>query len=156
LDASRQYYNQNGTNFWSDFIVKEKELGERYIGTIGSVLWFTSFASRGWLADIRAIFDGSDSILNLSQQDFAHLSQVLVKVFNYIKDQNLYSFNLAIYSGIRGEDYFWTQARIVPRLFFPPLNSSDVGSLGILHGQFFNMLPPEVACQDLRRYFQDG
>ena len=153
LEASQRYCEQNGTNFWSEFVAREKRLGERYIRTIGNISWFTAFVSRGWLMDVMAIFEEANSVLNLSETDFANFSQGLMSVLRYMNDQNFYSFNLAIYSGIVGQNYFWTQARIVPRFLFPPLDASDAGSLRILHDEFFNMQSPEVTCEHLREYF---
>jgi galactose-1-phosphate uridylyltransferase len=154
LEASHRYWEENGTNFWPDLVVREKELNERYIGTFEHTSWFTRFAPGGGSLDVMAIFEGKDSILNLSTQDFESLSKGLTKIFNYIDDQGLYSFNLSLYSGIIGKDYFWTHARIIPRLYLPPLGTSDVGSLQLSHNQSFCLKLPETACKELRGYFK--
>jgi len=155
LEASQQYYQSNGTIFWSDLIAKEIELGERYIASTGDVHWLCSFTpkmARGM--DVIAIFQGRQSLLDLSQQDLQHFSQGLQKVLRYMGDQHLYSFNLCLYSGIRAEDCFWTHARIVPRVFGALVDNSDVSTLQLLLRRSFSFTPPEHICEQLREYFQ--
>jgi len=154
LEASQLYYQSNGTNFWSDLIAKEIELGERYVATIGDVHWLLSFAPkvpRG--IDVIAIFQGKNSLLDLSEQDLQHFSQGLKRVFSYISDRDLYSFNLCLYSGIRGDDHFWTHARIVPRTTGAMVNNSDISAFQLLLQRPFSLTPPEDICQELREYF---
>ena len=153
LQASQQYYQCNATNFWSDLIAKEIELGERYIGTVGNISWLSSFAPKNWFGDVIAIFKGRESFLDLSQQDLEHFSQGLIKFFGYMSEQNLYSFNVSIYSGVGEKEYFWTHARIVPRLTIPPLGASDISCAQLLLGKYCCFVMPEEACRELKGYF---
>jgi len=68
LAASQQYYVTNGTNFWSDLITEEKQLGERNIKETGNICWLTCFAPRGRLLDILGIFQHRDSLLDIPEQ----------------------------------------------------------------------------------------
>jgi galactose-1-phosphate uridylyltransferase len=153
LDASQRYHRKNGSNFWSDFITREKELGERYIGVIGNIVWLTNFVSKGWVFDVSAIFQRNDSIVEASTEDFDAFSEGLIRVFRYIRDQNLSSFNVNLYSGIIGKEYFWTQARIVPRLALPPFNTPDCQVFELFHDETLNLRRPEDICQELKEYF---
>ena len=155
LAASQQYYVTNGTNFWSDLITEEQHLGERYIGNIGDICWLTSFAPRGRVFDVLAIFRYGHSLLDISEQELRHFSLGLERVFKYMNDQNFYSFNLTINSGITGDDSFWTQARIIPRLVFSELDVSDCTYLQLLQDVHFVARCPEDTCQEIRQYF-DG
>lgn len=153
LKASQRYYSENGSNFWSDLIIKEKELGERYIATIGNTVWLTNFVSKGWVFDITVVFPGRDSFLELPSEDFDSFSEGLIRVFRYIRDQNLSSFNVNLFSGIKGEGYFWTQARIVPRISLPPFNIPDCSMFELLHDEVLNLRYPEEVCLELKEYF---
>jgi len=152
MEASQRYYTTNGTNFWSDLITKEQQLGERYIGNTDSICWLTSFAPRGRLLDILAIFQHKDSLLNISDQEFRHFSAGLERVFRYIDEQNFYSFNLSITSGIAGEDHFWTQARIIPRMTLG-LDTSDCSYHEAIHDFHLVARSPEDNCRELKKYF---
>jgi len=153
LRASQRYYKSNVTNFWSDLVAKETELGERYIATIGNISWLFTFAPKTWLGDVLAIFRGRNSFLDLPWQDLEHFSQGLIKLFCYMSEQNIYSFNLSIYSGVGGKDYFWTHARIVPRFTMLPLGNSDISSVQLLLDKYCCFIMPEEACRELKEYF---
>lgn len=153
LDTSKQYYSENGTVFWFDFIAEEKKLQERYIATIGNAVWLTSFVPRCFQLDVQAIFQGKESILLLSPQDMKDFAEGLTRVFKYMDDQNFYSLNMCLYSGVIGEESFWTQARVIQRGLLPPMNISDVGSATLLGDTRFSTRCPETVCQELRPYF---
>jgi len=154
LEASQQYYQSNGTNFWSDLVAKEIELGERYIGTVGDICWLSSFAPKPWIGiDLIGIFQGRSSFFNLSQQDLGHFSQGLRKIFRYMSDRDFHSFNLCLYSGMEGEDYFWTHARIVSRFTAPPSDNSDISTLQRLLEKSHSFILPESLCEELKEYF---
>lgn len=153
LELSQEYRNENGTNYWSDFITEEKRLQERYIATLGNTVWLSSFVPRSGFFDAMAIFQGRDAIISLSLDDIDAFSQGLIRVFKYMDDENFYSFNLCLYSGILKEDAFWTQARIIPRVATPPLGVSDASNLTLLGDTRIILRFPESVCQELRPYF---
>jgi len=154
LEASQQYYLGNGTNFWSDLVVREQELGERHIGSTGDICWLACFAPRGKLLDIQAVFQHRDSFLSISEQEFKDFAVGLGNVFQYMSDQGFYSFNMSINSGVAGEGYFWTQARIVSRMTFLELDVSDCSYYDVLQDLHFSSRYPEDTCQQLKKYFE--
>ena len=151
LDASKKYHGENGTVFWSDLIAEERKLGERYISTIGNTVWLTSFVPKCFQLDVQTIFQDKGSVLSLSHQDIRDFAAGLIRVFKYMDDQNCYSFNLCLYSGV-AEDGFWTQARIIERRLLPPLDMSDVGHMFLADTRIITRRP-EVTCQELKPYF---
>jgi len=62
---------------------------------------------------------------------------------------------MATYSGF-DEKSFWTHARITPRgmLLYSPLETSDQFYYQVLQDENICILPPEVACQRLKRRFR--
>jgi len=154
LEASQGYYEEAGENFWSELIEQEKQTGERYIGTIGNTCWLTSFAPKGRLTDVMAVFPGRTSIAELSEDDLRDLATGLLKLFGYMDELNLLSFNLATYSG-SDESQFWAHVRIMPRslLLYSPIETSDQFYYQVLHDESVCILPPEIACQALRKRF---
>lgn len=153
LEASQKYRNETGTNYWSDFIAEEKRLKQRYIATLGNTVWLTTFVPRSGFFDVMAIFQDRDAIMSLSLDDIDAFSQGLTRVFKYMDEENFYSFNLCLYSGILKENAFWTQARIIPRVTTPPLGISDVGNLTLFGDTRLILRFPESVCQDLKPYF---
>ena len=154
LEASQSYYEENGTNFWNDLVEQERKLRQRYIGTIGNTCWLTSFAPRGRLMDVVGIFPGKASIIELSEEDLRDFANGLLNVFRYMDELNLPSFNLSTYSGT-DENQFWAHVRIMPRslLLYSPIETSDQFYYQVLHDEGICLLPPEIACENLKRHF---
>jgi UDPglucose--hexose-1-phosphate uridylyltransferase len=154
LEASRKYRKKYGTNYWSDLLEQERRTGERYIGKIGDAHWLTSFAPEGRLSDILVLFPGRASILELTEDDLRGFAAGLLKVFGYLDELNLISFNMSTYSGF-DSGQFWAQARITPRglLLYSPIETSDQFYYQILQDENICILPPEVACDRLQKWF---
>jgi UDPglucose--hexose-1-phosphate uridylyltransferase len=154
LEASQQYYKEMGTNYWKDLVEQERQRGERYIGTIGNTHWLTSFVPKGRLSDVLAIFPGKASIAELTEDDLHDFATGLLRTFSYLDELNLLSFNLATYSGF-DKKQFWAHARITPRglLLYSPIETSDQFYYQILHDENICILPPEVACEKLKKHF---
>ncbi len=153
LQASQKYYTANGSNFWHDLVAEEESLEERYIGETGDISWLASYAPRGKLLDVLAIFKHRESFLDISGVELGDFSLGLVKVLRYINDQGYYSFNMSINSGLSGEGYFWTHARIIPRMAFFGLAVSDCSYYDVLQDLHFSSRYPEENCRELKKYF---
>lgn len=154
LEASGMYFKEKGTNYWSDLVEQEKRTGERYVGKIGNSEWLTAFMPRGRLSDVLAVFPGKASIAELTEYDLRDLSAGLLKVFGYLDELNLVSFNMATYSGF-DKGRFWAHARVTPRgsLLYSPIETSDQFYYQILQDENICILPPEVACERLKKRF---
>jgi UDPglucose--hexose-1-phosphate uridylyltransferase len=155
LDASWEYHHKHGTNYWSDLLEWEKHTGERYIGKIGGTQWLTGFAPRGRLSDIIVLFPGKASVTDLTADDLHDFAAGLIKVFRYIDELNLVSFNMSTYSGF-DKDQFWTQARITPRgqLLYSPIETSDQFYYQLMQDENICILSPEDACRRLKKRFR--
>jgi UDPglucose--hexose-1-phosphate uridylyltransferase len=154
LEASERYFAEKGTNYWSDLAAQERRTGERWVGKTGGVEWLTGFVPRGRLSDIIAVFPGKASITELTENDLRDFAAGLLKVFGYINELRLISFNMSTYSGF-AKDRFWAHARITPRglLLYSPIETSDQFYYQTLQDENICILPPEVAAERLRKFF---
>jgi UDPglucose--hexose-1-phosphate uridylyltransferase len=154
LEASERYFEEKGTNYWSDLLAQERRTGERWVGKIGGTEWLTSFAPRGRLSDVIALFPGKASIAELTENDLRDFAVGLLNTFGYINELGLISFNMSTYSGF-ANDRFWAHARITPRglLLYSPIETSDQFYYQILQDENICILPPEVAATRLRKFF---
>jgi UDPglucose--hexose-1-phosphate uridylyltransferase len=154
LQASEKYYQEKGTNYWSDLLKQEKQNAQRYIGQVGHTEWLTSFVPKGRLSDAMAVFPGKASIAELTKRDLEDFTNGLLKVFDYIDELNLISFNMSTYSGF-DKDRFWAHIRITPRgtLLYSPIDTSDQFYYQILQDENICILPPETMAEALRKRF---
>ena len=151
LQASRRYLEETGQNFWSEFIHKERELGERYLGSRGRVHWLVPFAPKGRFVDVMAVCEGSEGLLEARDQE--DLAWGLVRVFRYLHDQGFFSFNFSLSMCLQPGEPFFTQARIIPRATLGPMEVSDYSFLELLQDQPGTLKPPEETCRELKEYF---
>ena len=154
LEATERYFQEKGTNYWSDLLAQEKKTGQRYIGKTGNTEWLTAFAPKGRLADVMAVFPGKASVLDLTAKDLHEFTSGLLKVFRYIDGLNLIGFNLSTYSGF-DRDRFWAHARITPRglLLYSPIETSDQFYYQVLQDENICIIPPEVMAAGVRKRF---
>jgi len=151
-ERSKNYYKNNSSILWKDLLSQEKKSNQRYIGTIGSVSFLSAFAPSGMLGEIIAVFEGKNSITDLSEGDLNDFSEGLVKIFKYFGTKNIYSFNLGVYSTRTCQDYLWVNSRIIPRVSLPPLNISDINYFEKLHKEVVSTVLPEEMCNEIRGY----
>jgi UDPglucose--hexose-1-phosphate uridylyltransferase len=156
LEASQRYHEKAGTNFWSDLVEQERQIGQRYIGTTGNIHWLTSFVPRGRLSDVLAIFEDKTCITDLSKEDLQDLAAGLLRIFGYLDELNLLSFNLATYSGFDKEQ-FWVHVRITPRslLLYSPIETSEHFYYQQMYDENICIIPPEVACEKLKKFIHE-
>ncbi len=154
IEASGRYYKEKGTNYWNDLVEQERKTGERWVGKTGGVAWLTAFVPRGRLSDAVAVFPGKASITELTDKDLGDFTDGLLKVFGYISELNLISFNMSTYSGSDKES-FTAHARITPRglLLYSPIETSDQFYYQMLQDENICILPPEDAAARLRKRF---
>ena len=153
LISSRRYLKRNGASYWGELIRDEKKQEKRYIGEIGQTAWLASFVPRSFQMDVRAVFQQKNTIMSLSDNDLRDLSEGLTRVFTYMDNQNYYSFNLFLYSGLQGDDSFWTQARVIQRGPLPFVEISDVANATLLGDTYMAIRSPEYIAEGLRPYF---
>ena len=153
LESCRKYYAENGKNFWQDFIKSEKESGERFIGETGSIFWAMSYVPQSFLPDVWCIFTEQSSLPSLGDDELLRFLDGLSRVLRYFYTENIYSFNLSIFSG-REDDHFRINAKICPRLLPRPIGNSDQTYFQTIHKEPYSVIPPESVCKKVREIFQ--
>lgn len=154
IEASQRYYDEHGHTFWEDLIQEEKSLQERYLAATGSVEWVVPFVPLSFIGDVEAIFPERYTILDLTPEDIAGFVQGLLHILRFMKDTNIYSFNLAFYPGQSREDRIWVHARVSFRgMISPVLHSPDVSVIRQLLDEPFTTVYPEDMAKQLKPYF---
>jgi len=154
MEACRKYYEKNRSHFWPDFIEAEQKLGERFIGKKGPTYWFMSYVPQSFLPDIWCIVGEHDSFCGIEEDEFFPVIKGLSKILKYFSLENIYSFNVSIFS-VREDDYFRINARVCPRLLTRPIGNSDQTYLQIIHRETYSVWPPESVCQRIREIFRE-
>ena len=133
LNCSRVYFEKSRSNYWLDLLEAEKRIRERYIGRVGASEWTVPFCPRGFY-EVNAVIPEKTNLLELSEDDISDIAKGLSKTLSFYKANNIWSFNIAIYSGLLGvkSEYFSINLKIAARYAFRSRSVNDRWSLPFL------------------------
>jgi galactose-1-phosphate uridylyltransferase len=155
IEGSRRYYNNNGKEFWRDYMDAERACGERYIGEKGATFWTMSYLPQAFLPDVWCIFHEDHCITQVTAdvlEDFLH---GLWRILAYFDHERIPAFNASVFS-VKDEEHFRVNARICPRLLPRPIGNSDRAYLPVLHKESYTAKPPESCCERVRELMGEG
>lgn len=154
LERSKEYFIRNGRNYWLDLIEAE-ELGERFLGVLGDVVWLTPYAPMSTY-EVWAISKSFSSILDTDVDGLSGFAEGIANVLKFFEDEGLSCFNLVLYSGPLGEDsseYFRLGLRLIGRAGYKPPYVSDLWGLQALLQEGESYEAPESMARKIRPYF---
>jgi hypothetical protein len=99
------------------------------------------------------IFRKSLCFLDISSSGFRDLARGLKNIFHYLHKNNIFSFNFTLFSGLREKDYFWNYCRLIPRVPIPPMDTSDLNNIALLHDESISIITPEDVCREMKVFF---
>jgi galactose-1-phosphate uridylyltransferase len=154
LKASERFHNANGSDYWSELIEIERTTGVRYIGQIGTSYWLSSFVSLGILGEVMCIFPDVFSVDQFTNGHVGDLVAGLLKIFQYYKATDVYSFNASLFFGPEGQQSFACHFRIAARTFLNMRDfAPDLNFFQALLGEPVSVVMPEELCATLKGYF---
>ncbi len=154
LSSSKRFHETYGVNYWQEYVAEEKRTDLRYIGSIGSSHWLSSFVSLGLLGEIICVYPERYAVDDFDAEQVAELSDGLQRVFAYYRDNGIYSFNASLFFGPAGQDYFSCHFRITPRTFLNMRDfAPDMSFHQMLLAEPISVVMPEQLCKDVKAYF---
>ncbi len=154
LDASADYLEKNGENYWLKLVEEEEKTNERFIKRTGSIAWFTSFVPLG-NTEVNAVFDDAQSLGDLSKGEISELSRGIKNVLKGYSSLSVQSFNITSYSAPLGEDTesFRLNFKFISRPSPSTYYTSDTGFMEVLHRERIVESMPEDVAKTLRAFF---
>lgn len=155
VEKSKSYYEQNGSNYWSDLAEAEKASRERFIGEIGSVNWLASFAPQG-NREVLAVLSGTSSLAEFGKRGLSEFCGGLSKILKGYHALGVQSFNMGTFSGPCDEDlsdFYLLNARLVSRPNLAPFYTGDKGFMEIFYKEPIVETMPEDMAEELRAHF---
>jgi len=154
LGSGQKYYAETGACYWEDLVNAEKEIGERYIKSLGNIEWLVPFAPQRE-DEVHGVVRNKSNFLEFDDDDWENLADGISRVFRLYKDKGLSSCNFALYSGPLNDklDYLWAGVRVVSRASVQAQPLNDMWfSQSLLYDGLVTEPPEEVAIQ-LNKYF---
>lgn len=144
LKASAQYSSGHGKNYWADLIDYEKENKSRYLFGCGGIEFLSCFSPGGMFGEILAVFTGITKYQQIGEPVWGDFVSGLSRIIGALSRQHLNNLNMTLMLSFDGDDHFWIQARVIPRLTLPPFGTSDVNFFEKGHGEIIVTVPPEA------------
>lgn len=155
IRASHAYYQEHGSEFYSDLIEEEMKRRERYVAQRGGWHWLTAFAPMG-NNEVIAIHEGESDFGLLSDADLRTLAEGISRVLSFYESLCHLSFNYSIFS-VRepfSQKGFCCLIKMISRQnLYPNYRNDDYFLQKLLHSELIINLPEDLAS-GLRPYFQ--
>ena len=156
LEGVERHQKEWNSSFWEDLLSEERNRGERYIGNCGNVHFLVAFSPLGVLGEIIILFSDRIGIKEITERDWTDFSEGLIRIFGYLREARILSFNLSLFFGSGDGIRSWVYGRLCPRMIIPPWNTSDINYFEKLHGEVICVITPERLSEELKSAFEGG
>ncbi len=154
IDLSKEFFIKTGENYWQQLLLKEKELGLRYISDMGQVQWIVPFAP-SHQKEIWGLVNGKSSITELTEKEIHAISEGISRALAFYEDEgNTFTFALLSSPDDHVNRYFSLQIRLCARPAFKSLFSNyDTWFNPMFVGEDVHTQSPEEYGLRLKTYF---
>lgn len=134
------------------YLGQERQAGDRYIGSTGTIEWVASFAPIGF-NEVRALIPGIGSPSQLNDDRVSELGTGIARILNLYAELGFQSFNMALYGAPPAKRDHMLNLRIVCRSNLQAPYRSDVTYFERLHWQGMVDTSPERLAEKARPKF---
>jgi galactose-1-phosphate uridylyltransferase len=136
-------------NVFSDLVDSEVSADERFISKGDFFSWLIAFAPEG-VFDLMAVSHEYFTPADLKEGRLAELVGGILKTINFIKKYNIISYNMSLFF-LRGNDEFKPHMRLCPRTNVPPLDTSEINYMKMLHNEPMTTMRPELVAEEIKK-----
>lgn len=144
--------SSNGGNVFDELCIYEKAKAERFIHEGDFFNWLIAFAPQG-IFDVMAISKDYFTPADLKGERLDELCKGILKTMLFIKSKNLYSFNMSMFFA-DGNTEFKPHMRMCPRTDIPPLDTSEINYMTMLHSEPMSTMKPEDVAAELIKFWK--
>jgi galactose-1-phosphate uridylyltransferase len=110
--------------------------------------WMLAFAPLGAF-DVLGVYKRPCVPSNFNGMNIRQLADGIVKVLRFLGTLNIHSFNMALYFNC-ADGAFHPHVRLCPRVSIPPLDTSEINYMRMLHNETMTTMKPEEVAAKLR------
>lgn len=136
-------------NIFADLVNTEIAIDERFISRGEFFSWMIAFAPGG-IFDLMAVSHVCFDPTELKDGRLDELINGILKTINLIKKFNIISYNMSLFF-IPGNDKFIPHMRICPRTNVPPLDTSEINYMKMLHNEPMSTMKPELVAAEFKK-----
>ena len=136
-------------NIFTDLVDSETAEDERFISRGEYYSWMIAFAPEG-VFDVMAISHEYFEPGDLKDKRLEELVAGILKTINFIKSHNIISYNMSLFF-LPGNRGFIPHMRICPRTNVPPLDTSEINYMKMLHNEPMSTMRPELVAAEIKK-----
>jgi len=146
------YFKETGKLLFSDYLQKEKEDGQRYIGSTGPWEWLAAFAPEGFF-EIWGILPAVTSLAQVTAPAWGSLAQGVLNTQRFYRSLNRNGFNLGILVVEDGASKLELRAVILARSNYAPWARNDHTGFEVMLGDMATFTAPEETARSARSFW---
>ncbi len=147
-DVLNTMKNRN-CNIFKDLVDSEIAEDERFISKGEFYNWMIAFAPSG-IFDLLAVSHDYFEPADLKDGKLKEIVTGILKTINFIKSNNIISFNMSFFF-LPGNSEFFPHMRICPRTNVPPLDTSEINYMKMLHNEPMSTMRPELVAAEIKK-----
>ena len=136
-------------NIFVELVNTEISNNERFIIKDKSFAWMIAFAPEG-VFDLLAVSHEYFEPKDLTGNRLDELVRNILKFITFIRSYNILSFNMSLFFLLRDEGFI-PHMRICPRTNVPPLDTSEINYMKMLHNEPMSTMKPETVAAELKK-----
>ncbi len=136
-------------NIFTDLVDSEASADERFISRGDYFSWLIAFAPEG-VFDLMAVSHEYFEPCELKDERLAELVNGILETINFIKRYNITSYNMSLFF-LPGNNGFTPHMRICPRTNVPPLDTSEINYMKMLHNEPMTTMKPELVAAEIKK-----
>ncbi len=141
----------SGENIFKDLVDSEISENERFISRGDYFSWMIAFAPAG-IFDMIAVSHDYFEPADLKDHRLEELINGILKTIKFIKSNNIISFNISLFF-LPGNRGFIPHMRICPRTNVPPLDTSEINYMKMLHNEPMSTMKPELVALAIKNFW---
>ncbi|HNX24600.1 MAG TPA: hypothetical protein PKG60_11180 [Spirochaetota bacterium] len=136
-------------NIFTDLVDSETAEDKRFISRGEYYSWMIAFAPEG-VFDLMAVSHEYFEPCDLKGGRLEELVAGILKTINFIKSNNIISYNMSFFF-LPGNNEFTPHMRICPRTNVPPLDTSEINYMKMLHNEPMSTMKPELVAEEIKK-----
>jgi galactose-1-phosphate uridylyltransferase len=139
-------------SIFSDLVNSEIAADERFISRGEYFSWIIAFAPEG-VFDLMAISHEYFEPCDLKGPRLEELVNGILKTIRFIKSNNIISYNMSFFFFFFN-DGFIPHMRMCPRTNVPPLDTSEINYMKMLHNEPMSTMRPELVASEIKKIWE--
>jgi galactose-1-phosphate uridylyltransferase len=146
-ERAREFYEENGLDYWTWLVEVEKE-DDRYVGETNGVEWVAAFAPKGFYHLIGVC--GDRTLAEMDEGSLERIGEGILRYMDFLKSKGMNAYNASIFFADGRGEHFRTHIHLVARTPMSRFYWNDTFFMKIIHDESIVYTLPEAFAAEFR------